>query len=135
WSHQATWRGFYSGNGQTSSSLTGRTSGLPIQLWKARTGGQDARHYFERTPSDGIYLLARFRGRPATRFRVKGFLDAKSDGVAIRRADGAFCRNRYNVARGTWSGHPASNRLVRWHHWSLRGGLSALPGGFPHGGK
>jgi hypothetical protein len=30
--HQATWRGFYSRNGQTSSSLTGRTSGLPIEL-------------------------------------------------------------------------------------------------------
>src|SRR5271154_2687799 len=75
--------------------------GLGKLLRKARTGGQHARHYFERTPSDGIYLLARFRGRPATRFRVKGCLDAKSDGVAIRRADGAFCRNRYNVARGT----------------------------------
>src|SRR5580693_2734881 len=66
----------------------------------ARTGGQDAGNYFERTPSDGIYLLARFRGRPSTRFRLKGCVDAKSDGVAIRRADGAFCRNRYNVARG-----------------------------------
>ena len=32
WGHQATWRGFYSRNGQTSSSLTGRTSGLPIEL-------------------------------------------------------------------------------------------------------
>ncbi len=82
-----------------------------------------------------MYLPARFRGRPATRFRVKGCLDAESDGVAIRRADGAFCRNRYNVARGTQSGHPASNRLVHWHHWSLRCGLSALPGGSPHAGR
>jgi hypothetical protein len=31
WGHQATWRGFYSRNGQTSSSLTGRTGGLPIE--------------------------------------------------------------------------------------------------------
>jgi len=30
--HQATWGGFYSRNGQTCSRLTGRTSGLPIQL-------------------------------------------------------------------------------------------------------
>jgi hypothetical protein len=30
--HQATWRGVYSRNGQTSSSLAGRTSGLPIEL-------------------------------------------------------------------------------------------------------
>src|SRR4051812_13024163 len=30
--HQATWGGFYSRNGQTCSSLTGRTSGLPHQL-------------------------------------------------------------------------------------------------------
>src|SRR5213596_3745371 len=34
--HQATWRGFYtrkdSRNGQTFSSLTGRTSGLPISV-------------------------------------------------------------------------------------------------------
>jgi len=30
--HQATWRGFYSRNGQTCSSLTGRTSGLPVEL-------------------------------------------------------------------------------------------------------
>ena len=30
--HQATWRGLYSRNGQTFSSLTGRTSGLPLQL-------------------------------------------------------------------------------------------------------
>jgi hypothetical protein len=29
--HQATWSGVYSRNGQTSSSLTGRTSGLPIE--------------------------------------------------------------------------------------------------------
>jgi len=28
--HQATWRGFHSCNGQTSSCLTGRTSGLSI---------------------------------------------------------------------------------------------------------
>src|SRR3982751_5350416 len=35
--HQATWGGFYSRNGQTCSSLTGRTSGLPHQLrtWSA----------------------------------------------------------------------------------------------------
>src|SRR3989442_1212816 len=36
--HQATWRGFYSGNGQTSSSLTGPTSGLPIELNVATVG-------------------------------------------------------------------------------------------------
>src|SRR5712691_2644480 len=34
--HQATWRGFYtrkdSRNGQTFSSLTGRTSGLPVSV-------------------------------------------------------------------------------------------------------
>jgi hypothetical protein len=42
WSHQATWRGCYSWNGQTSSSLTGRTSGLPIELartWKCGHSG------------------------------------------------------------------------------------------------
>src|SRR5712691_3030592 len=36
--HQATWRGFYtrkdSRNGQTFSSLTGRTSGLPVSVKK-----------------------------------------------------------------------------------------------------
>src|SRR5437879_2022106 len=30
--HQATGGGFYSGNGRTSSSLTGLTSGLPISV-------------------------------------------------------------------------------------------------------
>src|SRR5712691_9291378 len=37
--HQATWRGFYtrkdSRNGQTFSSLTGRTSGLPVLVTPA----------------------------------------------------------------------------------------------------
>src|SRR5271165_1967356 len=33
--HQATWRGFYSCIGQTYSSLTSRTSGLPIELTEA----------------------------------------------------------------------------------------------------
>src|SRR5438270_6319496 len=37
--HQATWRGFYSWNGQTSSSLTGRTSGLPVELPDYSRGG------------------------------------------------------------------------------------------------
>jgi hypothetical protein len=35
--HQATWRGFHSRNGQTFSSLTGRTSGLPIELSESRS--------------------------------------------------------------------------------------------------
>ena len=52
--------------------------------------------------------------------------------LAIRRAAGAFCRNRYDVAHGTQSGHTAGNRLVHWHYWSLRCGLSVFPGVSSH---
>jgi hypothetical protein len=38
--HQATWRGSYSWNGQTSSSHTGRTSGLPKSVRLHRDEGQ-----------------------------------------------------------------------------------------------
>src|SRR5207249_4899140 len=45
--HQATWRGFYtrkdSRNGQTFSSLTGRTSGLPISVTEPRRVGGKGR--------------------------------------------------------------------------------------------
>jgi DDE family transposase len=53
--HQATWRGFYtlkdSRNGQTYSSLTGRTSGLPIEL---------GRRFLDILVGDALYLQAPF---------------------------------------------------------------------------
>ena len=60
-----------------------------------------SRNHFGRTSSDGRYIPARFRGGLAARIRVKGRLDAKSDGAALRRAIGALCRNRHHVAGGT----------------------------------
>jgi len=56
----------------------------------------------------------------ATRFWDEGGLDPESDGAALRRAAGVFCRNLYGVARRTESGHPAGNRVVRCHHRPAR---------------
>jgi predicted permease len=93
---------------------------------------RNAEHGLRRTSADGCHFLARLRGRLATRFWVKGCLDPESDGAAIRGAVGAFCRNSYDVARGTWSGRPARHHPVRRHHWLLLCGISDLSFHFSH---
>jgi DNA-binding MarR family transcriptional regulator len=66
-------------------------------------------YYLQRASTNGRHLCAWFCGRVATRFWIKGCLDPESDGIAIRRAFGAVCRNRHDVARSTQSRHPARN--------------------------
>src|SRR4051794_9010846 len=76
--HQATWGGFYSRNGQTCSSLTGRTSGLPHQL-------------------DGIVLDEVFEDRASGRDTKRPQLEAMLR--YVRRGDTVICHSMDRLAR------------------------------------
>ena len=103
--HQATWRGFYtrkdSRNGQTFSSLTGRTSGLPISvrsdsdLPRWSTAAPAVRVLFELFC--GPLANSLFHHRPARRVRI--LRDESSDWLMLE--------TKANVMRS----HPVPARL------------------------
>jgi hypothetical protein len=85
------------------------------------------KYYLQRASTNGRHLCAWFCGRVATRFSIKGCFDPESNGIAIRRAFGAVCRNRHDVARSTQSRHAARNHPVRRDHWLLLCSVSVFP--------
>jgi hypothetical protein len=79
WIHQATWRGFCSRNGQTCSSLTGRTSGLRIELCKRWPVGR-----VPRLSSKSASIYSKLRNREKSRPTVKPGAIEIAPTVAVR---------------------------------------------------